>query len=288
MEDWGMETLRKEAELRILSDYAAIGVGKNAAMVYRQADSSFIEAVQAAVASAYYGISLATAKRNYVNRKMEAEDHESHQVYQNAYFAAMSHLQSTVKRFSSEGRPSPTAGAVFSEVALRRAEGTFFAAGLLFRTGHLFEARALARMILEQVAFSYAIRNAVDVDEALGISVTGSISALKSLYPGVGRLYGALSSETHLGLDKHHRVLDFSKGDVRVRQTHGIESYYSGLILLDLADCWSVVYEITQQEYMDTLEIWTWTDGKLELRNDRPFLVIVRAINDAAKRSQSE
>lgn len=269
-------------EHEILEDYVVIGSPYVGALIHRNVDPEFHGDILAAVIAKNLGISLGYARKRYVPSDHTITVPPQYATYQQAYRTARNHLRNTISRFSAEGKPTPRAGVLFSDATLRRLEATFFAAGLLFRTGHLFEARAVARMILEQVAWAYAIRSTQDSDEALKISVTGSVSHLKKIFPQIGRLYGDLSSETHLGLEEHPRFLDVSTDQVYVRHTHGIDSWQSGLILLQLADYWSVVYELTQEPYMDQLENWIRINGELTLRPDRPFLGEAAKIKEAS------
>lgn len=275
-----LEERRAWTLLEILEDCIVIGNPYNGALIPRKSSPQFQQAVTAAVLSAELGISLQHAERHYVRKLPAEEPHvpEPYAVFQEAYFLATNHIEATIARFRSRGQEPAKAGVVYADAALRRLQGTFYSAGLLFRIGFMFEARAVARTILEQVAWAYAVRNLEDAQIAKNVSATKSITELKSLLPSVGRLYGELSSDTHLGLLEHRRFLDLSGTRAKVKLTHGARSLHSGLVLLDLADYWAVVYEVTQKDYMTALENWETSDGQLQLRADRPFLRQVEAI----------
>ena len=265
----------------ILEDYVVIGTPHAGALIRRDAIPQFHCAVVAAVISANMGISLAYAERRYGSSEKKTEVPDSYDIFQRAYRAAMEHVEKTIKRLERpKDSTETTAGVLFADVALQRLSGTFFAAGLLFRTGHLFEARAVARTILEQVAWAYIVRTVRDAKAARRIKVTGSISSLQPLLPYVGRLYGELSSESHPGLDEHYRCLELEDEYGKIILTHGVRSWLSGLLLLELADCWSVVFEYTQNSHLHLPENWTRTQNGLELRTDRPFLDIIARLRN--------
>ena len=264
----------------ILEDYVVIGTPHAGALIRRDAIPQFHCAVVAAVISANMGISLAYAERRYGSSEKKTEVPDSYDIFQRAYRAAMEHVEKTIKGSSAPKialRPLP-------ECSLRMLpssglSGTFFAAGLLFRTGHLFEARAVARTILEQVAWAYIVRTVRDAKAARRIKVTGSISSLQPLLPYVGRLYGELSSESHPGLDEHYRCLELEDEYGKIILTHGVRSWSVGSSprTRRLLVC---RFRIYSNSHLHLPENWTRTQNGLELRTDRPFLDIIARLRN--------
>lgn len=274
----------KETEMLILNDYATVGLRYSGALVSRDVDPVFLRGVVVAHVASQLGISLTHADRTYVKHLPDLSPQTAQaRAFRTAYSAAMGHIESTIRRFDKmKPMRDPTAGELFSDVALRRSEASFSAAGLLFRVGHMFEARAVARMLLEQIAWAYAVREVPRADVASKLRATRAVGNLCTILPESGRLYGLLSDESHIGLDSHYRFIQPAPEGTQVIIGHGPDSHRSGLVLLNLADYWSIVYEVVQAPFMTTLENWAETDRGLVLRSDRPFLAKVGQILDAA------
>jgi hypothetical protein len=268
----------KQTTDAILDDFFTIGSPRVGALLSNDADPEFIRGVQAAILSVEMGISLSYAEKRYVPPASPIVLPKRYVRFQSAYRAAVDHVSRTIQKWRQrpdEAQICDTGGIVFSNVALRRLKGAFRAAGFLFRSGYMLEARAVARTILEQVAWSYAVRNFVDYAQASKLSPTRCISDLKILLPFVGRLYGDLSEETHLGLEMHGRFLRVEGNSSKVLLCHGEDSWESGLILLDLADIWAIVFECSQRAFVLQPECWLETINGLELNKDRPMVKII-------------
>ncbi len=286
-DDFNFQELnQKQTELDILEDYIVMGLGRIAALIPRDAPESYIQGVRAAAVSTQLSISLAYALKRYVPENSEPSIPETYQHFQDIYVAGKVHMDATVSRFKPV-RTDPSAGEVYSDVALRRLKATYFSAGLLFRTGHLFEARAIVRLFLEQVAWAYSVFPMTDAETAIRVSPTQSISNLKKLLPKAGSLYGELSKETHIGLETHPRFLDLTSDVSQVRITHGKESWMSGVVLLDLADFWSVIFERTQLKYIASPENWDIQNNECRLKTDRPFVSIAQDLRKHIMASDS-
>ncbi len=272
--------MKREARLNetidaILEDFIAIGSPRAGALLSNDADPEFIRGVQAAIVSLEMGISLSYAEKRYVPPAGPIVLPKRYILFQGAYRTAVDHVSRIKKKWRQrpdEEQICSVGGIVFSNVALRRVEGTFRAAGLLFRIGYMLEARAVARTILEQVAWSYAVRDIIDFDQASKLSPTKCISELKKLLPYVGRLYGDLSEETHLGLEEHGRFLRIEGNTSKVLFCHGEDSWESGLVLLNLADIWAVVFECSQRAFVLQPECWSAKINGFELNKDRPMV----------------
>lgn len=260
-----------------LEDFFLLGNSTPAAaLLSKRALTQFQTSVLASVISSNLNISLAYAQKRYASEGLSGSDPREYLVFQEAYFTAMDHLRETASRFSRRvDQVEPYAGEVYSDAALHRAESSFYAAGLLFRIGNLFEAQAIARIILEQVAWSYAVGSSQSLAAAIKIEPSKAVSALRKILPASGRLYGELSRAAHIGVTSHTDFLDFSGKSTRVLLTHGRKSWVKGRVLLELADYWSVVYEFTQHRFMKNLENWKVVRSDLVLEQNRPFLTTV-------------
>jgi len=109
--------------------------------------------------------------------------------------------------------PEKELNRTMSEWALGR---TAFSMDLLAycgQRGALFEALAIARMMLEQIAWAYNVGNSKDEDAVVRSSGPASISELKRASAFAGRLYGWLSIHAHWTFEAHKKSVITSKGD---------------------------------------------------------------------------
>ena len=88
-------------------------------------------------------------------------------------------------------------GLVAAQAALLRLQASFRGAVLMCRLGLRFEATVIARLILEQIAWAYAVHGFTEL-VFWDVLPTKSISALKTIWPEVGRLYGQLTDVAHI------------------------------------------------------------------------------------------
>jgi hypothetical protein len=81
----------------------------------------------------------------------------------------------------------------------------------LAHRGNLYECCAVARMILEQLAWAAAIDELVDKESIDRTRAEGSIPALKRTIRFAGSLYGWLSSHSHWRYDGHIKSMEFTQ-----------------------------------------------------------------------------
>jgi hypothetical protein len=75
--------------------------------------------------------------------------------------------------------------------------------------GALFECCAIARTLLEQIAWAHRVHRISDPEEIKETSATKAISDVKSTCPMAGRLYGWLSAHCHWEYQEHVKTLFF-------------------------------------------------------------------------------
>ncbi|MGP0010992.1 MAG: hypothetical protein ACLPIG_20215 [Methylocella sp.] len=73
--------------------------------------------------------------------------------------------------------------------------------------GALFEALAIARMMLEQLAWAYVINTESDENTVHQLSATRAIASFKGKFLFAGRLYGWLSAHAHWTFDGHKKSM---------------------------------------------------------------------------------
>jgi len=124
-----------------------------------------------------------------------------------------------------------------------RLESTFRAALQLVQLGYAFESEAVIRLGLEQVAWTYAIRNLATPGEVEATSGTGWIPNLKEVIPGAGRIYGRLSNLAHVSPATHSRFVAHSDGQTMIRIKAPAAAMESLLLLIILLDAFLVISE---------------------------------------------
>jgi hypothetical protein len=98
-------------------------------------------------------------------------------------------------------------GPLCAKAALCRLEASFKAAYGLVRREYIFETDAVVRLILEQIAWAFAIHSVPD-DEVFSLSSTKCIGRLKTIFPECGVLYGALSEWAHIDPSLAQKYVD--------------------------------------------------------------------------------
>lgn len=78
--------------------------------------------------------------------------------------------------------------------------------------GAFFESAAIARMILEQIAWANSVDPLEDFESVQKTSATKSIGPLKDKFDGAGRLYGWLSVHTHWAYEGHVKAMHLEDG----------------------------------------------------------------------------
>ncbi|VTZ25808.1 conserved hypothetical protein [Methylocella tundrae] len=79
--------------------------------------------------------------------------------------------------------------------------------------GALFEALAIARMMLEQVAWAHSVCHSNDEGAVHRVSASASISFLKGSSKNTGKLYGWLSQHVHWAFDGHKKSVITTTND---------------------------------------------------------------------------
>jgi hypothetical protein len=136
-----------------------------------------------------------------------------------------------------------TYGVIAAANAQIRLDSTFHGALLLIQGGHPCESEAVIRLGLEQVAWTYGIRNLKTAEQVEHTSGTGWINKLKPVFPGVGHFYGRLSNLAHMAPATHHRFLGVSEGKTHVKIRAPDTALESFLYLITLLDAFLVISE---------------------------------------------
>ena len=140
-------------------------------------------------------------------------------------------------------KPAPQLGPVCAKAALCRLEASFKAAYGLVRKEYIFETDAVVRLILEQLAWAFAVHSVPD-EQVLRLPPTKCIGRLKALFPECGVLYGILTEWAHIDPSLAQNYLEFHKGGVDVIRRSEFNSFESGAHIAALAP---VYLEVAQR-----------------------------------------
>jgi len=172
---------------------------------------------------------------------------------------------------------SPRNGAFGASVFLQRLPYSFFSAHLLYRLGHRYEGHAVARLILEQIAWAYAAHTMTEISDIIRIKTTKAISQLKRRVPSAGRTYGFLSEKTHID---YSNLLEFLKiyneKSVVLLTQPNFREY--AVIMLELADLFGIVWELSQFEYIPDPETVIKGSNGIKINSERPFLAEMNSL----------
>jgi hypothetical protein len=135
-------------------------------------------------------------------------------------------------------------GLVAAQAAIFRLQSTFQAAVLVVRQGMHFETEALARLVLEQLAWTMAV---IDFEDTgfMKLQPYRCIGVLEELLPDAGRLYGKLSGGAHISPDATLRYLRYSDGRFQIAHRIGTWALVDCVRLLVLADYFCIISELT-------------------------------------------
>lgn len=231
----------------------------------------------AAAASALRLSSLDQAKRTYVSDLEDDPRPASSELYRAAYRAARAHTLEAGERLKTNSKVALSLGTYAASVALQRAESGFMGAHLMYQLGLNFEGDAIARQVLEQIAWSLAVAGLEQPDSIRKVKAHRSITGLKATIPWAGDLYGELSATTHAGLSQHRTAFtarDDVQGVVLLAWSRLAESAAN---LLLLADAWGVVWELTQVDHMKKFSS-LHSKKNPTVRAKRPILKLAKSL----------
>jgi hypothetical protein len=277
-----------EAILQTLEDYEAIITLGAPAVLYsrRWSNTELPRNLHAALAATNLGLrSLDYAKRMYTQERMPSKKSVAHDRFSKAVRSAHDYIYATRNELRQNPRDDPDHyGPFAAAVALQRLDSGFRAAALLYRLGLNLEGDAVARQILEQIAWALAIGHMSSLEEIQKVQSQASVGKLKKLLPHMGRLYGFLSDVAHASLDQHRSLVVLGHSD---SDPGGVLLTWSRLadsanILLQLADAWVVVCQVTQADMLSEHPALASLTPVL-VRDDRPFITQMHDLVNAIR-----
>lgn len=265
-----------ERARELLEDFEVIATLQHMALIPRQPGSEHLRLnVRAAVVASTLRLSSVDyARRRYVSSHeiQEPDEKSPRAAYTTAYRSAKAYMSRLTEKLQTSGRPDPSVGVFGASLVLERLAPSFFCAHFLYRMGHKYEGHAVARLILEQIAWAYAAHHSDDLAFLENIETTRSVGALKRFLPEAGRLYGFLSTKTHIDYSSHMEFLRIEDGkNVVLHAQPHYEEYAE--VILRLADIFGLVWEASQSAYLDDFEA---IDANRCPKSDRAFLAVLK------------
>jgi hypothetical protein len=258
----------------LLEHFEPIGAGQHFALIPScDLDSTLRENVTAAVVASMLNLSsIDYARRKYCPEAVVGSDTATtaaRRRYIEAYMASKRYIATMLSKVSPTD-VDPSLGSFGAAVTLMRLERSFFSAHILYQLGHKYEAYAVSRLILEQIAWAYSAYELNHLEDIKNLATTKCIGRLKQLNPKCGRLYGVLSKKVHIDYESHGEFLRVVDEDSVVLTTHFDFDEYA-VVILFLADLFGIVWEISQASHIQRFEAIQFDDGVYSIRTDRPF-----------------
>ncbi|MES2205898.1 MAG: hypothetical protein V4525_03765 [Pseudomonadota bacterium] len=263
--------------LNILEDFDIVGTLQYFALIERSKyTENFKDNVRAAaIASTLHLKSIDYAKKEYLTKEENDNDDDEKLklLYIDAYTTAKNHVSQSISKLNNASEC--TAGVFGASLVLQRLEESFFCVHFLFILGKAYEGYAVARLILEQIAWASAAYKFNDIDDIRKIITTKSISELKKLIPNAGKLYNFLSDKTHIDYSNHSEFLKIIDGKgMVVLGDHNFLIY--GKLLLRLADIFTIVWECSQYDFLQEFTSVKKENGNILINEDRELQIKIK------------
>jgi hypothetical protein len=287
-----------EQTLRTLEDFEVINSVGTGAIIYSRRFGAFNDLTRSlksvAVAASLGLKSIDYARKTYLPDDLGESDRKNpgsdatHLAYVAAYHEAREYMLNCQQALLTNPNVALSLGTYAASVALERLRSGFTAAHTLYSLGLNIEGDAVARQVLEQIAWAIAASQVTSDEEIKNVSATRAISRLKRLAPYSGRLYNWLSNNVHAGLSQHLEAFTTDESDRGIILTSWNRRPVSAEIILQLADLWVIAYERTQSDHMTQ---FVAIDPQADFMSfaDRPFLrrmsELVGIVKDAYNRS---
>jgi hypothetical protein len=232
---------QRDPELRVLTssrdldDYDILSTMTLSVAVPHQTTESYRKMIWAAMATYGFGNSSVDGFLRRYGGLWDKMDDKSFQ--RDPRIIALRDVTEAVDGIAAAlGRvtPSPSLGHICSKAALCRLEASFKAAYGLVRKEYIFETDAVVRLILEQLAWSYAAYSASD-EQVFKLSGSGCITQLKAVFPECGPIYGELNKWVHIDPSIARQYVEFHKAGAEVVRRSDVNAFQSGAYLVAFA-----------------------------------------------------
>ena len=163
-------------------------------------------------------------------------------LYRDMCYFVTSHVDRDVQRFLAIRAKNNHHGFFAARTALLRLQTSFRVACLLLRQYAWVELACILKLIVEQIAWSYAVRH-LEGDALFRMAPTKTIGLLKAFYPNASKMYGLLNKTSHMSPEQTVEYLEFSTRHPGVYLTSARQTAKCGYFLLLLVDMYLLVSE---------------------------------------------
>jgi hypothetical protein len=163
-------------------------------------------------------------------------------LYRDMCYFVTSHVDRDVQRFLAIRAKDNHHGFFAARSALLRLQTSFRVACLLLRQYAWVELACILKLIVEQIAWSYAVRH-LEGDALFRMAPTKTIGLLKAFYPNASKMYGLLNKTSHMSPEQTVEYLEFSTRHPGVYLTSARHTAKCGYFLLLLVDMYLLVSE---------------------------------------------
>jgi hypothetical protein len=127
--------------------------------------------------------------------------------------------------------------------------------------GALYEGIAVARLILEQLSFAYYVFNEHNESLIQTLSANTCVSRLKTICPGVGKLYGWMSNHAHWSFDAHKKSVTSAEDNTI---THLLTSpHFKAEIFCVILILIVIAYDVVWQVYHENIRPHKTVSGEI-------------------------
>lgn len=269
---------------REFDEMELISTGMLGVAVPFDAPRDFKARVLAAASTCFFGKKSVDneLKRNGDSYELERPSAEERVMF-GALVASKRHVQKLAYAMSEFPNVEVNSGLFAAEACLIRLQSSFKSAVLLIRQGYTLEAAAVCRLILEQLAWAFAIHKLED-HSYFDLEPNRCITELKKLCPTAGHFYGSLSNLAHVHPSNTPEYLDFEgpRTAVLLRIFH--LRWAAAFDIMKLADWFHLVGEYVVFDHLAAPQsIWRNAGGMLCVNRERPFMHEILKHAQAAK-----
>ena len=208
----GSEELRAAFPVFVQKDFESsvnraaykVGVDRSYPANLRKMVSAAVLTYQMNNKSIDYVLRRYLADKDYEDLSRDARLDRS---FRKACLIQISNFQSALKAYPPLIKREPTIGEWIGDITALRIGYSLQRAFGEADKGALFEAVAIARMILEQFAWIVAVRAYDDASKIQNLSASKAIGFLATKFSPSGRLYGWMSEHAHWNYDAHYKVI---------------------------------------------------------------------------------
>jgi hypothetical protein len=134
------------------------------------------------------------------------------------------------------------------------------------------ELACILKLILEQIAWSYAVRS-LEGEVLFGTEPTKTVSIYKQFYRAAGKMYGILNETSHVSPERTIEYLDFSGKHPGFSYRLDNRPQNCAYFLLLLIDMYLVTSEFIHGEYYERRLYTRLQSGKVTLKPRKKILV---------------